>query len=305
MDIATLIGIIVAVGGIVWAMYEQTHGDLGTFYSTEGFVLVLGGSFAAVCLSMPLKSVLAVFGYTKKWLLGKELPIDNLLKSLVGYAEIARRDGMLALEEALKTQSDPFLKKGLQLAVDGTDPEIIEQTLEIEIEALAERHKAGKKFFELMGKYGPGFGLTATLIGQVAMFKNLGGDSAAIGSALAVALLGTFYGCIICNVICGPIADKLAIRSAEEQFVRQMTMVGIMSIQSGDNPHVVEMKFFGGVLQSAGKIVTDETNLMAAAGKAASQFGGDDTTASNGRITDNTDVEGTIHFNIAFQSERI
>jgi chemotaxis protein MotA len=242
MDLATIIGIIIGFGGITWAMYEGTEGQLSTFYSSEGVVLVLGGSVAAVCMSMPLGAVLDVMGYVKKWLFGKELPVDNLLKSLVGYAEIARRDGMLALEEALKTQSDPFLRKGLQLAIDGTDPEIIDQTLRIEINALAERHKKGKKFFELMGKYGPGFGLTATLIGQVAMFRNLGGDSSAIGKALAVALLGTLYGCILCNVICGPIADKLSIRSAEEQFVREMTLVGIMSIQSGDNPHVVEMK---------------------------------------------------------------
>jgi chemotaxis protein MotA len=242
MDIATLIGVVIAFGGIIWAMWEQTHGNLSTYYSAEGVVLVLGGSFAAVCMSMPLKSVLGVFGYLKKWTLGKDIPVNDLLKSMIGYAEIARRDGMLALEEALKTQPDPFLKKGLQLAVDGTDPEIIEQTLRIEMEALEERHKKGKKFFEIMGKYGPGFGLTATVLGQVAMFQNLGGDSAAIGKALAVALLGTLYGCIICNVICGPIADKLSIRSSEEKFVREMTLIGIMSIQAGDNPHVVEMK---------------------------------------------------------------
>ncbi|MFA5865645.1 MAG: MotA/TolQ/ExbB proton channel family protein [Phycisphaerae bacterium] len=242
MDIATLFGILLGFGGLIWAMWVGTEGHMETFFSEEGFVLVIGGSLAAVCMSMPLRSVLDVWGYVKKWLLGKELPIDLLLTNLVSYAEIARRDGMLALEDALKTQADPFLKKGLQLAIDGTDPEIIDQTLRIEINALAERHKKGKKFFELMGKYGPGFGLTATLIGQVAMFRNLGGDSASIGKALAVALLGTLYGCILCNVICGPIADKLSIRSAEEQFVREMTLVGIMSIQSGDNPHVVEMK---------------------------------------------------------------
>ncbi len=242
MDLATIIGIAIAGGGITWAMWEQTEGQLSTFYSSEGVVLVLGGAFAAACMSMPLGSILNVAGYMKKWLFGKEIPMENLIKSLVGYAEIARRDGMLALEEAIKQQQDPFLRKGLQLAIDGTDPEIIEQTLKIEINALSERHKSGKKLFELMGKYGPGFGLTATIIGQVAMFRNLGGDSAAIGSALAVALLGTLYGCLLCNVICGPIADKLAIRSAEEQFVREMTMAGIMSIQSGDNPHVVEMK---------------------------------------------------------------
>jgi chemotaxis protein MotA len=242
MDIATVLGILIAGGGIIWAMWEQTEGNLSTFFSGEGVVLVLGGAFAAVCMSMPLGAVLGIAGYLKKWLFGKELPMEELIKSLVGYAEVARRDGMLALEDAIKSQANPFLRKGLQLAIDGTDPEIIEQTLKIEINALAERHKSGKKVFELMGKYGPGFGLTATVIGQVAMFRNLGGDSSAIGKALAVALLGTLYGCILCNVICGPISDKLSIRSAEEQFVREMTMAGIMSIQSGDNPHIVEMK---------------------------------------------------------------
>jgi chemotaxis protein MotA len=242
MDIATIIGVLVALSSIGWAMYEGTHGHLMTFFSAEGFVLVLGGSFAAVCLSMPLRSVLAMFAYLRAWLFAKELPLEELIRQMVSYAEVARRDGMLALESPLKQQEDAFLRKGLQLAMDGTDPATLEQTLRIEIGALAERHKSGKKFFELMSKYGPGFGLTATLIGQVCMFQNMGGDSAAIGKALAVALLGTLYGCLICNVVCGPIADKLALRSAEEQFLKEMTLVGIMSIQAGDNPHVVQMK---------------------------------------------------------------
>jgi chemotaxis protein MotA len=195
-----------------------------------------------VCLSMPLKSILSVGGYVKNWLFTKESSMEELIKQIVGYAEIARRDGMLALEGALKQQPDPFLRKGLQLAMDGTDPATLEQTLRIEIGALAERHRDGKKFFDLMAKFGPGFGLTATLVGQVAMFQNLGGDSASIGKALAVALLGTLYGCLICNVIAGPIGEKLGLRSAEEQFVKEMTLVGVMSIQAGDNPHVVQMK---------------------------------------------------------------
>lgn len=242
MDLASLFGMLFAVGGIIWAMWEQTEGNISAYFSMEGVVLVIGGSFAAACMSMPMGSILNIASYLKKWLLGKDIPMEHLLKSLVGYAEIARRDGMLALEEAIKTQQDPFLRRGLQLAIDGTDPEIIEQTMRIEIDALAERHKAGKKLFELMAKYGPGLGLTATVLGQVAMFRNLGGDSSAIGKGLAVALLGTLYGCLMCNVLAGPLSDKLAIRSAEEQFVREMILAGILSIQSGDNPHIVEMK---------------------------------------------------------------
>lgn len=242
MDIATVIGAIFAVCALIWAMYEGTHGHLEAFYSTEGFVLVLGGSFAAVCLSMPLRSVLEVGGYLKNWLFSKETPIHVIIQQIVHYAEIARREGVLALETEVQKQTDPFMKKGLQLCVDSMDAAVIEKSMRIEIEALAERHKKGKKFFELMGKYGPGFGLTATLIGQVAMFRNMGGDSAAIGQALAIALLGTLYGCIICNIICGPIADKLAIRSAEEQFVREMILVGILGLQTGDNPRMVQIK---------------------------------------------------------------
>ncbi len=242
MDIATIIGAIFAVGAILWAMYEGTHGHLGAFFSTEGFVLVLGGSFAAVCLSMPLRSVLDVFAYLKQWVFARDVPVHHLIKEIVGYAEIARRDGVLALENEVKKQKDPFLRKGLQLCVDSMDAVTIEHAMRIEIEALAERHKKGKKFFELMGKYGPGFGLIATLIGQVAMFRNMGGDSAAIGQALAIALLGTLYGCVICNVVCGPIADKLAIRSSHEQFIREMMLVGILGLQSGDNPRMVQLK---------------------------------------------------------------
>ncbi len=242
MDIASLIGIIVAGGGLVWAMYESTHGNMMAFYSSEGIVVVLLGSFAAGMMAMPMETVKNCFGILKKWLLFKEMPMGELVGQLVSYAEVARRDGMLALEDSIKQLEDPFLKKGLQLAIDGTDPEVIEETLRIEVEALAERHKNGKRFFEMVGAFGPGFGLTATLIGQIAMFQNLDGDIAAIGKSLSMALCATLYGAIICNAFCGPIANKLGVRSEEEQMLREMILVGIMSIQAGDNPNVVEMK---------------------------------------------------------------
>ena len=151
MDIATIIGLIVGVGGIVWAMYESTHGHMEAFFSVEGFVVVLAGSFAAGMMTMPMKVVTDTAGIVKKWLIVKEVPMDKLVTELVGYAEVARRDGMLALEEAVKKQEDPFLQKGLQLAIDGTDPEIIEETLRIEMEALAERHKNGRTFIDKIG----------------------------------------------------------------------------------------------------------------------------------------------------------
>jgi len=160
----------------------------------------------------------------------------------VSYAETARRDGVLALESVAREAPDPFLRRGLQLTIDGTDPEIIERILRIEIDAMAERHKHGKHLFHTLAKFGPGFGLMATLIAQVAMFKNLAGDAGVIGNALAIALTGTLYGCILQNLIAGPVAEKLALRSQEEVFAKEIVLQGVLSIQAGNNPRVVEMQ---------------------------------------------------------------
>jgi chemotaxis protein MotA len=196
-----------------------------------------------------------------KFMFHKGSEPHQIITQIVGFAEVARRDGVLALENSIKTTSDPFMKKGLQLAIDGADPAVIQQVMEIELSAIEERHHHGKKLFETMGKYGPALGLTATLIGQVVMFMNMagpapgehgaegghggggGGDqSAKIASALAIALLGTLYGTLWANLVCGPVADKLAIRSKEELFSKQIIIQGILSIQAGDNPRIVESK---------------------------------------------------------------
>jgi chemotaxis protein MotA len=161
---------------------------------------------------------------------------------MVQYAETARRDGVLALEAASREAADPFLRRGLQLTIDGTDPEMIERILRIEIEAMQERHKHGKHFWGTMAKFGPGFGLMATLIAQVAMFRSLGGDASVIGQALAIALTGTLYGCMLQNLIAGPVAEKLSVRSHEEAFAKEIVLQGVLSIQAGNNPRVVEMQ---------------------------------------------------------------
>jgi chemotaxis protein MotA len=193
--------------------------------------------------------------YIKKCLFHKEVESRHLIEQIVQFAEVARRDGVLALENSVKSTHDPFLKKGLQLAIDGADPAVIEQVLNIELMSIEERHHHGRKIFELMGKYGPALGLTATLVGQVCMFKNMaapehtgegGGGSdnqaATIAKALQIALLGTLYGTIWANVICGPLCDKLGLRSKEELFNKQIIIQGILAIQAGDNPRIVESK---------------------------------------------------------------
>src|SRR3954466_11282258 len=213
MDLATVIGFLIAAGGIIFAMYEGTHGDFSAFFSSEGFILVMGGAIGLAIMSMPFHAVKGLPLYLKKCLIHKEVHASHLIEQIVQFAEIARRDGVLALENSVKNTDDPFMKKGLQLAIDGADPAVIEQVMSIELTAIEERHHHGKKMFELMGKYGPALGLTATLVGQVVMFKNMaapsgghgggeggeggegggGGQAASIAKALQIALLGTLY----------------------------------------------------------------------------------------------------------------
>lgn len=258
MDIATIIGFLIACGGIFYAMWHGTHGAFGIFYSTEGFVLVMGGAIGLAIMSMPFHATKELPKYIMKCVFHKEVHAKHLIEQIVQFAEVARRDGVLALENSVKSSDDPFLRKGLQLAIDGADPAVIEQVLNIELSAIEERHHHGKKMFELMGKYGPALGLTATLVGQVVMFKNMaapsGGDShggggggggsqaGAIAQALQIALLGTLYGTVWANLICGPLFDKLSVRSKEELFNKQIIIQGILSIQAGDNPRIVESK---------------------------------------------------------------
>src|SRR5579862_10005246 len=164
-------------------------------------------------MSIPPYTITRVAKSANKWLVNKDAHIQHMIKEMVEYAEVARRDGVLALESASREAPDPFLRRGLQLTIDGTDPEIIERIMRIEIDSMVERHKHGKHFFGTLAKFGPGFGLMATLIAQVAMFLHLGGDASVIGSALAVALTGTLYGCLLQNLVAGPLSEKLAINS--------------------------------------------------------------------------------------------
>jgi chemotaxis protein MotA len=242
MDLATIIGLVVAWGAVLFSMFHASEGALGSYFKPPEIFLVLGGSIGAAMLSMPMHTVTGVVAYIKKWLFNKETHIEHVIKEMVQYAETARRDGVLALESVAREAPDPFLRRGLQLTIDGTDPEIIERILRIEIESMSERHKHGKHSFGTLAKFGPGFGLMATLIAQVAMFRHLDGDAAVIGKALAIALTGTLYGCILQNLVAGPVSEKLGMRSHEEVFAKEIMLQGVLSIQAGNNPRVVEMQ---------------------------------------------------------------
>jgi chemotaxis protein MotA len=177
----------------------------------------------------------------KNAFLTKKRSNDKLVAEIVRYGEIARRDGILALEAVLGEIDDAFLARAVQLAVDGSDPEVIAETLQAEMDNLSSRHKSGKRVLDLVGKYAPAYGMIGTLIGLVLMLNNLA-DSSKIGPSMAVALLTTLYGALMSYLIANPMADKLELRSEEELQRMRIVSEGIIAIQSGDNPKIVGQK---------------------------------------------------------------
>jgi chemotaxis protein MotA len=240
VDKSSLIGVIIGLVCMLAVGWLASHGHWMMFFSEKGLIAVFGGTVSVIFIAMPMEKIKCVPGYMKRFMFQKGRSAVEVVQSMAALGEKARRDGILALEPEIEKlqETDPFLASGLRMAVDGVDPDGIEATLRMEIMAMQERHKAGKKFFDLIKLYAPGWGLVATLIGQIGMFGHLGGDIAILGHMLAVAVVATMYGTVLANAIAGPIGDKLALRSSEEILHREMMLQGILSIQAGDNPRV-------------------------------------------------------------------
>lgn len=236
MDKASVFGSLLMFIATALVCYKATHGNLLALWSEKGAILVIGGTIAVLFMSMPMKKLKKVPGYVRAYFFTQGKEPSEVIEMLYAMAEKARRDGILALEADVQNVKDTFLQQGLKMAVDGTDPDTIEATLRMQVLAMQDRHKAGKKFFDLIKVYGPGIALTATLIGQIGMFQALGGAIEVMGQMLAVAVVATMYGTILANMIAGPIGEKLAMRSSEEILGKELMIQGILSIQSGDNP---------------------------------------------------------------------
>jgi chemotaxis protein MotA len=224
---------------ILWAIYAG--GDVTYFVDVPSMIMVLGGSMTLFFFCFPLKTIKQLFTYVKKGFFGTPLPIEKLIEDLVSFAEIARRDGILSLENVTRDIEDQFIVRGIQMAVDGTDPELIEQILNNELDNLVDRHANGRAMMDSLGKYAPALGMIGTLVGLVIMLQNMT-DPSSIGTGMAVAILTTLYGALIANAFALPMSDRLGRRSAEEVLYKTVIIKGVMSIQSGDNPRIVEQK---------------------------------------------------------------
>jgi len=239
MDIATILGVISAFGLVCIAIVMG--GGIQLFINIPALMIVVGGTLGATMINYPLRDVFGVFKVVKKALLARNASLTELIKRFMAFAQKSRKEGILALENEIKEVNDDFLKKGVQLAIDGLEPQEISNILETEVDFVRSRHQLGAEIFSTMGTFSPALGMIGTLIGLVQMLQTMD-DPSKIGPAMAVALLTTFYGSIMANIVCLPISGKLRTRSKEEVLTKEMAIQGIVSLSNGDNPRILEQK---------------------------------------------------------------
>jgi chemotaxis protein MotA len=240
MDIATIVGVVAALA-IVFVVQMLEGGSAASIILIPSMLLVFGGAYAAGMAGGVLKDALGIGASLKKAFLAKVTPPTELVDTVVKLAERARREGLLALEDAVKTVEHPFLKRGLQLAIDGTDPEELQDILHAEVAAKKKADKAGMKLFENMGGYAPTIGIIGTVMGLVHVLENLD-QPETLGHSIAAAFVATLWGVLSANVLWLPLAARLGRLSAIEAEEMELAIEGVMAIQAGSNPRLVAQK---------------------------------------------------------------
>lgn len=241
MDVASILGIVIGWGCILVSILSTPGARLGMFVDFPSMFIVGGGTLAALLISFPLRDILQVPAVLKAAFYQRLPAASKLIADFRRYADIARRDGILALEKVTPEIRDPFLLQGMQAAIDGMDPDMIQNLMRSEMDYMVGRHERGVKILRQMGSFGPSFGMVGTLLGLVIMLANLK-DPEAIGPAMAIAITATFYGATLAYLFALPLAEKLSSRNSDEMIMRELMVRGLAAIQSGDSPRVVEQK---------------------------------------------------------------
>ncbi len=237
MDIATLIGIFGALGLIGGAIAMGS--GAGGFVDVPSIVIVVGGTFAVAFVMFPLATILGAAKVIMKTIFAKPPNLNESIQTIIGLAEKARKESLVALEKV--QVPDEFMKRGILLVSDGTEESLVRSVMEIEMAQMVKRHRTGQEILKGMGTMSPAFGMIGTLIGLVQMLQNLD-DPSSIGPAMAVALLTTFYGAVLANCLFLPMAKKLEERSNEEALNMELVMEGVLSILNGEHPSIVKEK---------------------------------------------------------------
>ena len=244
MDIASIVGLFLCFGFMILGIVtgDQGAAALGNFYDLTSIFVTFGGSFmCTLIMTDGIPQYLSNLKSFKLILKKKTTNEIEVIKQVIDLSNISRKEGLLALEEAAANVDDDFLKKGLLLIVDGTDPELVRSIMETEQIAVEDRHKTVISFWENLASMGPAWGMIGTLIGLINMLKQLS-DISSVGPNMAVALVTTFYGSILANWIATPTATKLKANNDKEITVRNIMVEGLLSIQAGENPRVIEEK---------------------------------------------------------------
>ena len=240
MDITSLVGFLLAIALILGSIMMGTA-PLTAFIDIPSVLVVLGGAGAAGMMAFPLKSFMALPMVMKKAFLNKQDDLLVIINQLVTLAEVARRDGLLALESKMVEVENPVIKSGLQMAIDGNDADTIESVMRTEMEAIARRHKEGKSILDQLARFAPAYGMIGTLMGLIMMLSDMS-DPSSIGSGMAVALITTLYGAIAANVAFQPFAEKLGLLSKYELNAIELVVRGVLAIQSGESPRALEQR---------------------------------------------------------------
>ncbi len=244
MDLATLIGLVGGIGALIGAIMMESAEIVGSGYCNyPGMVIIGVGSICATMMAFSMKEVTNAGALLGLIFFHKVEDLGEIIEKIISFAQKARREGLLALEADLESIHDPFFRKGLQLVVDGVDPELIVAVLETDIGKMKGRHKAGEKFFMTMGGFAPTMGILGAIMGLTGALAKMGeGDIMTTVHSLAIAFIASFYGVGLANLVLVPIAGKLKFLSEEEVFAKELIVIGVTSIQGGDNPRIIEEK---------------------------------------------------------------
>lgn len=243
MDLASIIGLVACIGLVIFGMVSSDSGvtALGYFLDPASALITFGGAICASLASVSmsdfingLKSITLIFKPVK-------INVPEMIAKIIELSNVARKEGLLSLEEAANGLDDPFMKKGILLIVDGTDPELVRAIMETELDSIENRHNNRIGFWETVASMGPAWGMIGTLVGLVIMLYNMA-DPSTLGPSMAVALITTFYGSLLANWICTPTANKLKANNAIEIEAKTIMIEGLLSIQAGENPRVIEEK---------------------------------------------------------------
>lgn len=242
MDLASVIGLVLCFVMCIYGVITNAGiGNIGRYMDFASAIITFGGSFFAVMAS---KSLADFLGGLKSFTLvfkAANSDVKAMIQKIIDLSNVARKEGLLSLEEAASDLDDEFMKKGILLIVDGTDPELVRGIMETELVSTEDRHKNKIAFWEDLGAMGPAWGMIGTLIGLVNMLYEMDNPST-IGPSMAVALITTLYGSMLANWICAPVAGKLKSNNANEIMIKEIMIEGLLSIQAGENPRVIEEK---------------------------------------------------------------